>query len=40
VYRLSNIDLGLAIASAVFALAAIGSTLWLVFGGIPGITPS
>jgi hypothetical protein len=34
-----TLDLGLAIAAALFALTAIGSTLWLVYGGIPGITP-
>jgi hypothetical protein len=33
-----TLDLSLAIAAAVVALAAAGSTAWLVFGGIPGIT--
>jgi hypothetical protein len=40
VVGVGKLDKGLAIAAAVFALAAIGTTLWLVYGGIPGITPN
>jgi hypothetical protein len=37
---LRTLDKILAIAAAVVVLAAVGSTLYLVFGGIPGFIPS
>jgi hypothetical protein len=36
---IKKLDKALAIAAVVLVLAAVGTTLWLIYGAVPGLAP-